>query len=99
MYHSVECAKNTPQPLYSEYITTHIPLIIIIIIIINTFLLSRKQYKTALTPAKTVSVRNENRTRKSNNIVCVIKNKTSIDSCVFCGCDQFSEKLIKSYGI
>jgi len=76
MYHSVECTKNTPQPLYSEYITTHIPLIIIII---NTFLLSRKQYKTALTPAETVSVRNKNRTQKSNNIVCVIKNKASID--------------------
>lgn len=31
MYHSVECAKNTPQPLYSEYITTHIPLITILL--------------------------------------------------------------------
>lgn len=76
MYHLVECAKNTPQPLYSEYITTHI-------IIINTFLLSRKQYKTALTPAETVSVRNKNRTRKSNNIVCVIENKTSLSARVY----------------
>lgn len=81
MYHSVECAKNTPQPLYSEYITTHIPLIVIIII--NTFLLSQKQYKTALTPAETVSVRNKNRTRKSNNIVCVIENKTSLSARVY----------------